>query len=162
MKFQILQKDSDTKARIGSINTDHGQFETPIFMPVATSAAIKGVHNKDLVENISPDVILSNTYHLYLRPGADIIENAGGLHQFMKWDKNILTDSGGYQVYSLSNNRKINPDGVKFKSHIDGSYHFFSPEKAIDIYDKMLEIFPNSNSTKMKKDRILSLTTQST
>ena len=133
MKFQILQKDSDTKARIGSIITDHGQFETPIFMPVATSAAIKGVHNKDLVENISPDVILSNTYHLYLRPGTDIIENAGGLHQFMKWDKNILTDSGGYQVYSLSNNRKINPDGVKFKSHIDGSYHFFSPEKAIDI-----------------------------
>ena len=133
MKFQILQKDSDTKARIGSITTDNGQFETPIFMPVATSAAIKGVHNKDLVENISPDVILSNTYHLYLRPGTDIIENAGGLHQFMKWDKNILTDSGGYQVYSLSNNRKINPDGVKFKSHIDGSYHFFSPEKAIDI-----------------------------
>jgi queuine tRNA-ribosyltransferase len=102
-------------------------------MPVATSAAIKGVHVKDLKENISPDVILSNTYHLYLRPGTEILENAGGIHKFMNWKKNILTDSGGYQVYSLSNNRKINEDGVKFKSHIDGSYHFFNPEKAVDI-----------------------------
>ncbi len=133
MKFSILKKDIDTKARIGKISTHHGEFETPIFMPVATSAAIKGIHNKDLKESISPDVILSNTYHLYLRPGKEIIENAGGLHQFMKWDKSILTDSGGYQVYSLSNNRKINYDGVKFKSHIDGSYHFFTPEKSIDI-----------------------------
>ena len=133
MKFRILKKDIDTEARIGKISTHHGEFETPIFMPVATSAAIKGIHNKDLKESISPDVILSNTYHLYLRPGKEIIENAGGLHQFMKWDKSILTDSGGYQVYSLSNNRKINYDGVKFKSHIDGSYHFFTPEKSIDI-----------------------------
>jgi queuine tRNA-ribosyltransferase len=133
MKFSILKKDIDTKARIGKISTDHGEFETPVFMPVATSAAIKGVHNKDLKESISPDVILSNTYHLYLRPGKEIIESAGGLHQFMKWDRSILTDSGGYQVYSLSNNRKINSDGVKFKSHIDGSYHFFTPENAIDI-----------------------------
>ena len=133
MKFSILKKDIDTKARIGKISTHHGEFETPIFMPVATSAAIKGIHNKDLKESISPDVILSNTYHLYLRPGKEIIENAGGLHQFMKWDKSILTDSGGYQVYSLSDNRKINYDGVKFKSHIDGSYHFFTPEKSIDI-----------------------------
>ena len=133
MKFSILKKDIDTEARIGKISTHHGEFETPIFMPVATSAAIKGIHNKDLKESISPDVILSNTYHLYLRPGKEIIENAGGLHQFMKWDKSILTDSGGYQVYSLSNNRKINYDGVKFKSHIDGSYHFFTPEKSIDI-----------------------------
>jgi len=133
MKFSILKKDIDTKARIGKISTDHGEFETPVFMPVATSAAIKGVHNKDLKESISPDIILSNTYHLYLRPGKEIIENAGGLHQFMKWDRSILTDSGGYQVYSLSNNRKINSDGVKFKSHIDGSYHFFTPENAIDI-----------------------------
>ena len=99
MKFSILKKDIDTKARIGKISTHHGEFETPIFMPVATSAAIKGIHNKDLKESISPDVILSNTYHLYLRPGKEIIENAGGLHQFMKWDKSILTDSGGYQVY---------------------------------------------------------------
>ena len=133
MKFEIVNKDSKSSARIGKIETDHGSFETPLFMPVATSAAIKGVHNKDLIENIYPDVILSNTYHLYLRPGTDIIENAGGLHQFMNWNNNILTDSGGYQVYSLSNNRKINNEGVKFKSHIDGSYHFFKPEDAIDI-----------------------------
>jgi queuine tRNA-ribosyltransferase len=133
MKFHVIKQDNDTSARIGSIQTDHGRFETPIFMPVATSAAIKGVHVKDLTENVNPDVILSNTYHLYLRPGIKIIENAGGLHNFMNWNKNILTDSGGYQVYSLSNNRKINSDGVKFKSHIDGSYHFFRPEDAIDI-----------------------------
>ena len=133
MKFHVIKQDNDTSARIGSIQTDHGKFETPIFMPVATSAAIKGVHVKDLTENVNPDVILSNTYHLYLRPGTKIIENAGGLHNFMNWNKNILTDSGGYQVYSLSNNRKINSDGVKFKSHIDGSYHFFRPEDAIEI-----------------------------
>ena len=133
MKFEIVNEDCKSSARIGKIETDHGSFETPLFMPVATSAAIKGVHNKDLIENIYPNVILSNTYHLYLRPGTDIIENAGGLHQFMNWNNNILTDSGGYQVYSLSNNRKINNEGVKFKSHIDGSYHFFKPEDAIDI-----------------------------
>ena len=133
MKFEIVNEDCKSSARIGKIETDHGSFETPLFMPVATSGAIKGVHNKDLIENIYPDVILSNTYHLYLRPGTDIIENAGGLHQFMNWNNNILTDSGGYQVYSLSNNRKINNEGVKFKSHIDGSYHFFKPEDAIDI-----------------------------
>lgn len=133
MKFEIVNEDCKSSARIGKIETDHGSFETPLFMPVATSGAIKGVHNKDLIENIYPDVILSNTYHLYLRPGTDIIENAGGLHEFMNWNNNILTDSGGYQVYSLSNNRKINNEGVKFKSHIDGSYHFFKPEDAIDI-----------------------------
>ena len=133
MKFEIVNEDFKSSARIGKIETDHGSFETPLFMPVATSGAIKGVHNKDLIENIYPDVILSNTYHLYLRPGTDIIENAGGLHEFMNWNNNILTDSGGYQVYSLSNNRKINNEGVKFKSHIDGSYHFFKPEDAIDI-----------------------------
>ena len=133
MKFEIVNEDCNSSARIGKIETDHGSFETPLFMPVATSGAIKGVHNKDLIENIYPDVILSNTYHLYLRPGTDIIENAGGLHEFMNWNNNILTDSGGYQVYSLSDNRKINNEGVKFKSHIDGSYHFFKPEDAIDI-----------------------------
>ena len=133
MKFEIVNEDCNSSARIGKIETDHGSFETPLFMPVATSGAIKGVHNKDLIENIYPDVILSNTYHLYLRPGTDIIENAGGLHKFMNWNNNILTDSGGYQVYSLSNNRKINNEGVRFKSHIDGSYHFFKPEDAIDI-----------------------------
>ena len=133
MKFEIVNEDCNSSARIGKIETDHGSFETPLFMPVATSGAIKGVHNKDLIENIYPDVILSNTYHLYLRHGTDIIENAGGLHEFMNWNNNILTDSGGYQVYSLSNNRKINNEGVRFKSHIDGSYHFFKPEDAIDI-----------------------------
>ena len=133
MNFKIHKSDQDTSARTGLITTDHGSFETPIFMPVATSAAIKGVHNKDLIENASPKVLLSNTYHLYLRPGQNIINKAGGIHKFMSWENNILTDSGGYQVYSLSANRKINPDGVKFKSHIDGSYHFFTPENVIDI-----------------------------
>ena len=133
MNFKIHKSDQYTSARTGLITTDHGSFETPIFMPVATSAAIKGVHNKDLIENASPKVLLSNTYHLYLRPGQNIINKAGGIHKFMSWENNILTDSGGYQVYSLSANRKINPDGVKFKSHIDGSYHFFTPENVIDI-----------------------------
>ena len=133
MNFKIHKTDQNTSARTGEVTTDHGTFETPIFMPVATSAAIKGVHNKDLIENVSPKVILSNTYHLYLRPGQKIINKAGGIHKFMSWNNNILTDSGGYQVYSLSANRKINPDGVKFKSHIDGSYHFFNPENVIDI-----------------------------
>ena len=133
MKFQLIKNDLNSSARLGKIETDHGAFDTPIFMPVATSAAIKGVHNKDLIENVSPKVLLSNTYHLYLRPGENTIVNAGGIHKFMSWNNNILTDSGGYQVYSLSSNRKINADGVKFKSHIDGSYHFFTPEKAIDI-----------------------------
>ena len=133
MNFNIHKTDKNTSARTGEVTTDHGTFETPIFMPVATSAAIKGVHNKDLIENVSPKVILSNTYHLYLRPGQKIINKAGGIHKFMSWNNNILTDSGGYQVYSLSANRKINPDGVKFKSHIDGSYHFFTPENVIDI-----------------------------
>ena len=133
MNFKIHKSDQKSSARTGLITTDHGSFETPIFMPVATSAAIKGVHNKDLIENASPKVLLSNTYHLYLRPGQNIINKAGGIHKFMSWDNNILTDSGGYQVYSLSANRKINSDGVKFKSHIDGSYHFFTPENVIDI-----------------------------
>ena len=133
MNFKIHKTDQNTSARTGEVTTDHGTFETPIFMPVATSAAIKGVHNKDLIENVSPKVILSNTYHLYLRPGQKIINKAGGIHKFMSWDNIILTDSGGYQVYSLSANRKINPDGVKFKSHIDGSFHFFTPENVMDI-----------------------------
>ena len=133
MNFKIHKTDQNTSARTGEVTTDHGTLKTPIFMPVATSAAIKGVHNKDLIENVSPKVILSNTYHLYLRPGQKIINKAGGIHKFMSWNNNILTDSGGYQVYSLSANRKINPDGVKFKSHIDGSYHFFTPENVMDI-----------------------------
>jgi queuine tRNA-ribosyltransferase len=133
MKFDLLQKDPQSKARAGSITTDHGVVETPIFMPVGTVASVKGVHQRELKNDINPDIILGNTYHLYLRPQTEILEKAGGLHKFMNWDRNILTDSGGYQVYSLSNNRKIKEEGVKFKSHIDGSYHFFTPENVMEI-----------------------------
>ena len=133
MKFDLLQKDPQSKARAGSITTDHGVIETPIFMPVGTVASVKGVHQRELKNDINPDIILGNTYHLYLRPQTEILEKAGGLHKFMNWDSNILTDSGGYQVYSLSANRKIKEEGVKFKSHIDGSYHFFTPENVMEI-----------------------------
>ena len=133
MKFDLVTKDPLSRARAGSITTDHGTIETPIFMPVGTVASVKGVHQRELKNDINPDIILGNTYHLYLRPQTDILEKAGGLHKFMNWDRNILTDSGGYQVYSLSANRKIKEEGVKFKSHIDGSYHFFSPESVMEI-----------------------------
>ncbi|WP_269223509.1 MULTISPECIES: tRNA guanosine(34) transglycosylase Tgt [Flavobacterium] len=133
MKFDLLKTDPQSKARAGSITTDHGVIETPIFMPVGTVASVKGVHQRELKEEINPDIILGNTYHLYLRPQTEILEKAGGLHKFMNWDRNILTDSGGYQVYSLSANRKIKEEGVKFKSHIDGSYHFFTPENVMEI-----------------------------
>ena len=133
MKFDLLKKDPQSKARAGSITTDHGVIETPIFMPVGTVASVKGVHQRELKDDINPDIILGNTYHLYLRPQTEILEKAGGLHKFMNWDRNILTDSGGYQVYSLSANRKIKEEGVKFKSHIDGSYHFFTPENVMEI-----------------------------
>lgn len=133
MQFDLLSKDSLSKARAGKITTDHGVIETPIFMPVGTVATVKGVHQRELKNDINPDVILGNTYHLYLRPQTPILEKAGGLHKFMNWDRNILTDSGGYQVYSLSANRKIKEEGVKFKSHIDGSYHVFTPENVMEI-----------------------------
>src|SRR5690554_4451188 len=133
MQFELLQTDSQSKARAGKITTDHGVIETPIFMPVGTVASVKGVHQRELKQDINPDIILGNTYHLYLRPKTPILEQAGGLHKFMNWDRNILTDSGGYQVYSLSANRKIKEEGVKFKSHIDGSYHFFTPENVMKI-----------------------------
>ncbi|NHN27763.1 tRNA guanosine(34) transglycosylase Tgt [Flavobacterium jejuense] len=133
MKFELLSKDTKSQARAGKMTTDHGVIETPIFMPVGTVASVKGVHQRELKNDINPDIILGNTYHLYLRPQTDILEKAGGLHKFMNWDRNILTDSGGYQVYSLSSNRKIKEEGVKFKSHIDGSYHFFSPENVMEI-----------------------------
>jgi queuine tRNA-ribosyltransferase len=133
MKFSLLSKNQQSKARAGLINTDHGQIETPIFMPVGTVASVKGVHQRELKNDINPDIILGNTYHLYLRPQTSILEQAGGLHKFMNWDRNILTDSGGYQVYSLSANRKIKEEGVKFKSHIDGSYHVFTPENVMEI-----------------------------
>lgn len=133
MKFTLKHSDPHSKARAGEIITDHGKIETPIFMPVGTVASVKGVHQKELKEEINPDIILGNTYHLYLRPKTNIIEKAGGLHKFMGWDRNILTDSGGYQVYSLSGRRKIKEEGVKFKSHIDGSYHVFTPENVMEI-----------------------------
>ena len=133
MKFELKAKDPNSSARAGSITTDHGTIETPIFMPVGTVGTVKGVHQRELRDDINPDIILGNTYHLYLRPQTEILEKAGGLHKFMNWDRNILTDSGGYQVYSLSANRKIKEEGVKFKSHIDGSYHFFSPENVMEI-----------------------------
>ena len=133
MKYTLLKTDIATKARAGEITTAHGTIETPIFMPVGTVATVKGVHQKELREEINPDIILGNTYHLFLRPGMEIMEQAGGLHKFMGWDRSILTDSGGYQVYSLSGNRKIKEEGVNFKSHIDGSNHFFSPENVMEI-----------------------------
>ncbi|MFC2271084.1 MAG: tRNA guanosine(34) transglycosylase Tgt [Capnocytophaga ochracea] len=133
MDFEILKTDEHTKARAGKITTSHGVIETPIFMPVGTVGSVKGVHQRELKNDINADIILGNTYHLYLRPQTPILEKAGGLHKFINWDRNILTDSGGYQVYSLAANRKIKEEGVKFKSHIDGSFHFFSPEKVMEI-----------------------------
>ncbi|MEQ6123287.1 tRNA guanosine(34) transglycosylase Tgt [Pseudotenacibaculum sp. MALMAid0570] len=133
MKFELKSQDPNSKARAGKITTDHGEIETPIFMPVGTVASVKGVHQSELKDEINPDIILGNTYHLYLRPKTQILEQAGGLHKFMNWDRNILTDSGGYQVYSLSGRRKINEEGVKFKSHIDGSMHLFTPENVMEI-----------------------------
>ena len=133
MKFELKHQDPKSKARAGKITTDHGVIETPIFMPVGTVGTVKGVHQTELKTEINPDIILGNTYHLYLRPTTKILEQAGGLHKFMNWDRNILTDSGGYQVYSLSGRRKINEEGVKFKSHIDGSMHFFTPENVMEI-----------------------------
>ena len=133
MKFSLEKTDLGSKARAGTLTTDHGIIETPIFMPVGTAATVKGLHQQDLAQDVNPDIILANTYHLYLRPTTAILEQAGGIHAFMHWDRPVLTDSGGYQVYSLSDNRKITEKGVTFKSHIDGSKHVFTPEYAIDI-----------------------------
>lgn len=132
-KFELLYTDTASKARVGTITTDHGVIETPIFMPVGTQGTVKAVNQNFLANDINADVILGNTYHLYLRPGTEILEKAGGLHQFMNWNRNILTDSGGFQVFSLSELRKLKPDGVEFRSHLDGSKHFFTPEKVIGI-----------------------------
>jgi queuine tRNA-ribosyltransferase len=133
MQFDIKATDKDSNARAGTMKTAHGDIETPIFMPVGTAGTVKGVHQHELVEDINADIILGNTYHLYLRPTTDILEKAGGLHKFMNWERPILTDSGGYQVYSLAGTNKIKEEGVKFKSHIDGSHHFFAPETSMDI-----------------------------
>ena len=133
MKFQLTKSDDTTNARAAKLITDHGVINTPIFMPVGTLGTVKGIHNKELQKDVDAEIILGNTYHLYLRPGMSIIKKSGGLHKFMGWNRPILTDSGGYQVYSLSANRKIKEEGVKFKSHIDGSYHFFTPENIVEI-----------------------------
>ena len=133
MSFKIICKDKKTDARVGELKTDHGVINTPIFMPVGTLGTVKGIHQRELNEDIKAEIILGNTYHLYLRPGTDVIHEAGGIHKFIGYEKPMLTDSGGYQVYSLSSNRKISERGVNFKSHIDGSSHFFTPENAIDI-----------------------------
>jgi queuine tRNA-ribosyltransferase len=133
MKFQLQHTDTGSWARAGVITTDHGQIETPIFMPVGTVASVKAVHFHELKEDIDARIILGNTYHLYLRPGLEILEQAGGLHKFNGWDRPILTDSGGYQVFSLSANRKLKEEGAHFRSHIDGSKHLFTPERVVDI-----------------------------
>ena len=133
MHFELKHTDSQSKARAGLLHTDHGTIETPIFMPVGTQGTVKGVHQWELREEVTAQIILGNTFHLYLRPGLEVMSKAGGLHQFIGWERPILTDSGGYQVYSLAKSRKITEEGVKFQSHHDGSYHFFSPERAIDI-----------------------------
>ncbi len=133
MEFKITHKDKHSKARTGTIITEHGEIPTPIFMPVGTIGTVKGVHTYELTDQIDAKIILGNTYHLYLRPGIQVLEKAGGLHKFNGWDRSMLTDSGGYQVYSLSHRRKIKEEGVVFNSHIDGSKHFFSPEVAMDI-----------------------------
>jgi queuine tRNA-ribosyltransferase len=133
MEFNLLKNDPQSNARAGVLHTAHGVIETPIFMPVGTVGSVKGVPQDQLKNAIQAQIILGNTYHLYLRPGTDILEQAGGLHKFMNWDKPILTDSGGYQVFSLSANRKLKEEGALFQSHIDGSKHLFSPENVMDI-----------------------------
>ena len=133
MNFTLSKKDINSNARSGLIKTDHGEIKTPIFMPVGTAGTVKSVSQRDLEDQINAQLILGNTYHLYLRPGIDTLEKIGGLHKFISWDRPILTDSGGYQVYSLSGRRKITEEGVKFKSHIDGSTHFFTPENVMEI-----------------------------
>ena len=133
MNFKLHSKDEFSKARAGNLQTDHGEILTPIFMPVGTAGTVKAVSQEELSKNVKAEIILGNTYHLYLRPGIDLLEKSGGLHQFISWNKPILTDSGGYQVYSLSERRKITEEGVSFRSHIDGSKHLFTPENAMDI-----------------------------
>ncbi len=132
MKFELLYKDSASNARAGIITTDHSEIQTPVFMPVGTAGTVKGVHQRELEVDIDAPIILGNTYHLYLRPGLDTIRGAGGLHGFMNWNRSILTDSGGYQVFSLAANRKLKPEGAWFSSHIDGSKHIFTPENIVD------------------------------
>lgn len=132
MEFKILHRDKGSKARAGTLITDHSEIQTPVFMPVGTAGTVKGVHQRELKNDIDAPIILGNTYHLYLRPGLEVLKGAGGLHKFINWDRSILTDSGGYQVFSLAANRKLKPEGAWFSSHIDGSKHIFTPENIVD------------------------------
>jgi len=136
VKYELIKKCGQTGARLGRVHTPHGSFDTPAFMPVGTQATVKGMSPEEL-KGINAQIILSNTYHLYMRPGEDIVKEAGGLHSFMNWNRPILTDSGGFQVFSLSDLRDIKEEGVTFKSHIDGSKHFITPEKAIEIQNDL-------------------------
>jgi queuine tRNA-ribosyltransferase len=133
MKFELQHRDPGSQARAGIIRTDHSEIRTPVFMPVGTAGSVKGIHQRELLDDLNAPIILGNTYHLYLRPGQEILREAGGLHRFMNWDRSILTDSGGYQVFSLAANRKLKPEGAWFSSHIDGSRHLFTPESIVDI-----------------------------
>ncbi len=164
MIFTGLEKDNTSAARAGKIITAHGEIHTPVFMPVGTSGTVKAVHQRELKEDLRAQIILGNTYHLYLRPGIDILRQAGGLHRFMNWDGPILTDSGGYQVFSLADNRKITKEGVLFNSHIDGSKHLFTPERIVDIQraigaDIMMALdectsFPSDHTTARKSTEL--------
>lgn len=133
MTFELLAEDPATRARLGRLTTDHGVIETPVFMPVGTVGSVKAVQQRELVEDLDASIILGNTYHLYLRPGTDVLEAAGGLHRFMGWDRPLLTDSGGFQVFSLADRRTLSEEGVTFRSHLDGSTHLFTPERVVDL-----------------------------
>ena len=135
--YELLHLDKNSGARRGVIHTPHGDIQTPVFMPVGTQATVKSMSPEELKEDVKAQIILANTYHLYLRPGHDLVKEAGGLHKFMNWDKPILTDSGGFQVFSLSGLRKITEEGVKFNSHLDGSKHLFTPEKVMEIEEAL-------------------------
>ncbi len=167
MRFEKIAQDPHSSARCGLFYTDHGVVETPIFMPVGTVGSVKAVYHRDLKEDIKAQIILGNTYHLYLRPGLDIIAGAGGLHKFISWERPILTDSGGYQVFSLAENRKLTAEGCTFRSHIDGSKHFFSPEGVVDIQRVIgadiimaLDECPSGNSDHAYAKKSLKLTQQ--
>ncbi|NTV84787.1 MAG: tRNA-guanine transglycosylase, partial [Bacteroidales bacterium] len=133
MIFTVLDEDTSTAARTGKLITSHGEINTPVFMPVGTAGIVKAVHQRELKDDLKAQIILGNTYHLYLRPGIDILRQAGGLHRFMNWDGPILSDSGGYQVFSLADSRKLTKEGALFSSHIDGSKHLFTPESIVEI-----------------------------
>jgi queuine tRNA-ribosyltransferase len=167
MTFEILSTDRESSARRGLINTAHGSIHTPIFMPVGTVGSVKGVFHRDLVHEVKAEIILGNTYHLYLRPGTEILEQAGGLHKFISWNKPLLTDSGGYQIFSLAENRKLTDGGCTFRSHIDGSRHTFTPESAIDIQRSIgadiimaLDECPSGTANRLYAKNSLKLTQQ--